>query len=68
MFLYDGYWWLYALSWIWIVVWFIIGILVAIWMYKDANAKGENGILWLVIGLLLGIIGLIIWLFYRRGL
>lgn len=44
---------------------FIIGILIAIWMYKDAKKRDENAVLWLIVGLLLGIIGLIIWIVIR---
>lgn len=43
----------------------IIGILIAIWVYKDAERRGSSGILWLIICLFLGIIGLIIWLVVR---
>jgi predicted nucleic acid-binding Zn ribbon protein len=47
------------------IVWFIIWILVAIWVYKDAEKRGKNGILWLIIVILLGLIGLIIYLVVR---
>ena len=47
------------------IIWFIIGILIAIWVYKDAEKRGSSGILWLIIVLLTGIIGLIIWLVVR---
>jgi len=47
------------------LVWFIIWILVAIWVYKDAQKRGKNGVLWLIIVILLGIIGLIIYLVVR---
>lgn len=47
------------------VVWLIIAIAIAVWVYKDAEARGENGVLWLIIVILLGLIGLIIWLIAR---
>lgn len=47
------------------LVWFIIWILVAIWVYKDAEKHGKNGLLWLIIVILLGLIGLIIYLVVR---
>ena len=47
------------------LVWFIIWILVAIWVYKDAQKRGKNGVLWLIIVIILGIIGLIIYLVVR---
>ncbi len=47
------------------VVLFIIWIILAVWVYKDAKARGENAVLWLLIVLITGIIGLIIWLIVR---
>lgn len=43
----------------------IIWIVIAIWMYKDAKKRDENAVLWLIVGLFLGIIGLIIWFVVR---
>jgi H+/Cl- antiporter ClcA len=48
-----------------IIVFFIISILLAVWVYRDAEARGKNGALWLIILLLAGLIGLIIWLIVR---
>jgi len=48
------------------IIWFVVAILIAVWVYRDAEAKGESGILWLIIVLITGIIGLIIWLIIRR--
>ena len=45
---------------------FIIGILVAIWVYKDAESRGMSGVLWLLITWLLFPIGLIIYLVVRN--
>ena len=47
-----------------IIIW-IIFILIAIWVYKDAEKRGKSGALWLVIVILTGIIGLIIWFVVR---
>jgi hypothetical protein len=38
---------------------------VAIWFYKDAEKRGKSGGLWLIIVILLGLIGIIIWLLVR---
>jgi len=46
-------------------VWFIVAILIAVWVYRDAEKRGESGVLWLIIVLITGIIGLIIWLIVR---
>ncbi|NHI92859.1 MAG: hypothetical protein EAX96_10190 [Candidatus Lokiarchaeota archaeon] len=50
-----------------VIVWFVVGILIAVWVYKDAEAKGESGVLWLIICILLSFVGLIIWLIVRRN-
>ena len=48
-----------------LLVWFIVWILIGIWVYKDAEKRGKSGILWLLLVIILGIIGLIIWLVVR---
>ncbi len=48
------------------IVWCVIAIALAIWVYKDAEERGMEGALWLIIVLLLGIIGLIIYLIVRE--
>ena len=54
-----------AVCGIFMLVWFVIWILVAIWVYRDAEKRGSSGILWLIIVILLGLIGIIIWLVVR---
>lgn len=44
---------------------FLVAILLAVWVYRDAEKRGESGVLWLIIVLITGIIGLIIWLIVR---
>ncbi len=51
-----------------LIIPFIIGIIVAIWVYKDSGKRGMNQTLWLIITLLTGIIGLIIYLVVRQPL
>jgi cytochrome c biogenesis factor len=48
------------------IVWFIIAILICIWVYRDAEDRGMNGVLWLIIILITGIFGLIIYLIVRK--
>jgi membrane protease YdiL (CAAX protease family) len=48
-----------------IIIWFIIFLLISIWVYKDAERRGKSGALWLIIVILLGLIGIIIWLIVR---
>ena len=43
----------------------IIWIILAIWVYKDAEKRGKSGVLWFIIVFFLGIIGLIVWLVVR---
>jgi riboflavin transporter FmnP len=48
------------------LVWFIVAILLCIWVYRDAESRGMSGVLWLIIVLIAGIIGLIIYLIVRK--
>jgi len=63
---YDFALWGGALCLTFIVLWFIIWLLIAIWVYKDAEARGMGGALWLIIVILIGLIGLIIYLVVRK--
>ncbi|RLF59037.1 MAG: hypothetical protein DRN27_03780 [Thermoplasmata archaeon] len=47
------------------IVMIILGIVLAIWVYKDAEKRDSSGALWLIIVLITGILGLIIWLVVR---
>ena len=47
------------------LAWFVVWVLIAIWVYKDAEKRDSSGALWLIIVILTGIIGLIIWLVVR---
>jgi len=48
------------------IVWFVIAILLCIWVYRDAESRGMNGALWLIIVLIGSIIGLIVYLIVRK--
>jgi hypothetical protein len=48
-----------------IIIVYAIWIAVGIWVYKDAKKRGENAVLWLVITIFGGLIGLLIWLAIR---
>jgi hypothetical protein len=39
------------------IVMVIIAILVGIWMYRDANSRGMNGLLWLILLVVATLIG-----------
>ena len=61
----DDFLWIPALICVVYIVIFIVWLMVAIWVYRDANSRGENGVLWLLIVLVSGLIGLIIWFVIR---
>jgi len=48
------------------IVWFIVNILLCVWVYRDAESRGMGGALWLIIILIGGIVGLIIYLVVRK--
>lgn len=48
-----------------VIVYYIIGILIAVWVYKDAKKRDMNAAVWLLIVLLTGCIGCIIYLVVR---
>ena len=48
-----------------IVIFYIIAILIAVWVYKDAKKRDMNAAVWLLIVLLTGCIGCIIYLVVR---
>lgn len=52
---------------VFMMVWFVIALVLAIWVYKDAEMKGENGGFWLILVILTGWIGLIVWLIIRSN-
>ena len=49
------------------IIMFIIWIAVAIWVYKDAEKRGQSGVLWLLVVLIGSIIGLVVYLLVRSG-
>ena len=48
------------------IVWFVIAVAVGVWVYRDAESRNMNGAMWLIIGLILGIIGLVVYVIVRR--
>ncbi len=48
------------------VVWLVVAILLCVWVYRDAQRRGMNGALWLIVVIITGIIGLIIYLIVRK--
>jgi len=48
------------------IIWLVVAILLCVWVYRDAQRRGMNGALWLIIVIIAGIIGLIIYLIVRQ--
>ncbi len=48
------------------LIWFIVSVLLCVWVYRDAEARGMEGALWLIIVLITGILGLIVYLIVRE--
>ena len=44
----------------------VVWILLAVWVYRDAKKRGMEATLWLLVVLLTGFIGLIVYLIVRR--
>ncbi|MEM4728253.1 MAG: PLDc N-terminal domain-containing protein [Thermoplasmata archaeon] len=40
--------------------------MVVVWVYRDAESRGMSGVLWLIVVLIAGIIGLIVYLIVRK--
>ncbi|MHA1987761.1 MAG: hypothetical protein ACW98D_14085 [Promethearchaeota archaeon] len=57
---------LYLIMIVLVVVFYIIAILIAIWVYKDAKKRDMNAAVWLLIVLVTGCIGCIIYLVIRN--
>ncbi|MCF2141214.1 MAG: hypothetical protein K9W44_14235 [Candidatus Lokiarchaeota archaeon] len=49
-----------------ILVAFAINIALCVWVYRDAKSRGKDGTLWLIVILVGGCLGLIIYLIVRN--
>ena len=57
---------IYVVMIVLIIVFYVVAIALAVWVYKDAQNRGmDNPALWLIIVLLVGCIGCIIYLIVR---
>jgi len=48
------------------ILWVVISILLCIWVYRDAQSRRMDGVLWLIVVLIANIVGLIIYLIVRE--
>jgi len=65
---YSGYMLMSWLTWIVpILIYYVIGVFCAIWVYNDAKKRrGMPHTIWLLIVLLTGVVGLIVYLIIRE--
>jgi len=52
-------------NWFGWIIGTIISIVIAFWIYGDANARGKSGIVWGILGFFFSLITLIVWLIVR---
>jgi len=48
-----------------VIIFYVVAILIAVWVYKDAKKRDMNATVWLLIVLLTGCIGCIVYLVVR---
>ncbi|PVX24674.1 MAG: hypothetical protein CW691_06895 [Candidatus Bathyarchaeum sp.] len=48
-------------------LWFLLGILILVWVYRDAESRNMNGALWAIIVFFLSVLGLILYLLVRTS-
>jgi putative membrane protein len=62
-----GGWWGGSVMWFWLLAIWLIFLVIAFLVYKDAEKRGKNGLLWLVLVIIpwVGILFLIVYLIIR---
>jgi hypothetical protein len=50
------------------IVYFIISIIIVVWLYKDVKKRGTNITIWVIIGFVMNIVGLLIWIIVRPSI
>lgn len=48
-------------------LWFVINIIILVWVYRDAEARQANGLLWALIVFFAGIVGLLLYFAVGRN-
>jgi hypothetical protein len=56
-----------AFSLVCCIGWFVLNIAILIWVYRDANRYGANGLLWALIVFFAGIVGLLLYFALGRN-
>lgn len=64
----DMGWWGSSSMWFWMIGYWVIFVIIGILVYKDAENRGMNGLLWFILVILpwIGILFLIIYLIVRE--
>jgi formate hydrogenlyase subunit 4 len=44
-----------------------VNVALGVWVYRDAESRGESGALWTLIVLLTSVVGLLVWLIVRSS-
>ena len=47
------------------LLWFVVGLLILVFVYRDAESRGMNGALWAIIVFFLSLLGLLLYLIVR---
>jgi H+/Cl- antiporter ClcA len=61
----DSYMWISLFFIVIIIIVFIVWIAVGLWVYKDAKQRNESAILWFVIVIVAGLLGILLWFVFR---
>jgi ABC-type transport system involved in multi-copper enzyme maturation permease subunit len=48
-----------------ICAWLLIGVFFCVWVFRDAESRGMNGAIWVVIVLIANVIGFLVYLIVR---
>jgi heme/copper-type cytochrome/quinol oxidase subunit 2 len=48
-----------------IFAWLLIGVLFCVWVFRDAESRGMNGAVWVIIVLIANVIGFLVYLIVR---
>lgn len=64
----DMDWWGSSYMWFWMIGYWVIFVIIGILVYKDAEKRGMNGLLWFILVIIpwIGILCLIVYLIVRE--
>jgi putative membrane protein len=64
----DMNWWGSSFMWFWMIGYLVIFVIIGVLIYRDAEKRGMNGLLWFILVILpwIGILFLILYLIIRK--